>query len=211
MWSICLHVPRPPAPRLSFLWLSFSCDTTSYAYISILGNHMLGSDGTVSLWDKDARTRMKSKPPSPLSRWSPSGGLFASIRGVFSFVRHSPPITYYLVVGMLTNHAIFHPCAHHHQRSAPCQVPSLAHLSTILGRCSPTRRRMTGRRDTPGTFLRIGTRFYCTGVRRMKLGNGHPRPGWVRSDFPVNRSFSCFPPFSPCLPSPSCYCPMFLS
>jgi len=29
---------------------------------------MLGSDGTVSLWDKDARTRMKSKPPSPLSR-----------------------------------------------------------------------------------------------------------------------------------------------
>lgn len=23
---------------------------------------MLGSDGTVSIWDKDARTRMKSKP-----------------------------------------------------------------------------------------------------------------------------------------------------
>ena len=29
---------------------------------------MLGSDGTVSTWDKDARTRMKSKPPSPFHR-----------------------------------------------------------------------------------------------------------------------------------------------
>jgi len=37
--------------------LTFSCLVSFY--------HMLGSDGTVSLWDKDARTRMKSKPPSP--------------------------------------------------------------------------------------------------------------------------------------------------
>ena len=31
-----------------------------------LNLHLLGSDGTISIWDKDARTRMKSKPP-PLS------------------------------------------------------------------------------------------------------------------------------------------------
>ena len=98
--------------------------------------------------------------------------------------------------------------------------PSLARLSTILGRYSPMRLHITGRKGTPGTFLCIGTRFYYTGVRKMKLGNDDPSPGWVRNDSPVNRSFSCSshsPLVSPHLvflswcPSPSLLSPLHLS
>ena len=40
-------------------------DSYTYARDSFLNWRVLGSDGTVSIWDKDARTRMKSKHLSP--------------------------------------------------------------------------------------------------------------------------------------------------
>ena len=70
-----------------------------------------------------------------------------------------------------------------------CRVRSSARLSTIRGRYSLMRPHMIGRRGMWGTCLRTGTRCCCMGVRKMRLGNDHPSPGWAKNDRPVNRSF----------------------
>lgn len=71
---------------------------TFYIYACDFYCHTLGSDGTVSFWDKDARTRMKSKP-SPLTSFPSLDPLFSLCSsphfGVCSrsfFINHSSPI-----------------------------------------------------------------------------------------------------------------------
>ena len=78
------------------------------------GNHMLGSGGTVSLWDKGARTRRRVSPHLPHL----VGRFFASTRDEFSFVRHLPPIIYYLFVRLKLT-AIFIPCEVRKRPSEP--------------------------------------------------------------------------------------------
>jgi hypothetical protein len=52
---------HPPTPRLLIYFRSEPGNDVLCLY-SRFDCHILGSDGTVSIWDKDARTRMKSKP-----------------------------------------------------------------------------------------------------------------------------------------------------
>jgi len=177
---------------------------------------MLGSDGTVSIWDKDARTRMKSKPTllAPLSSpWIRFPRPASPRRGPL-FIRHSSLVTHSFCSPHLSpsplestaNVTTFFPYMLVfliYQHSMPYRARLSARPSTTRGRCSLMRLRMTGRKDMRGMCPRSGTRCCYMGVRRMKLGNDHPSPGWVTSDLPVTRCFlglSCpFYASSPCV------------
>ena len=95
---------------------------TFYAYACDIDCHILGSDGTVSFWDKDARTRMKSKP-SPVISFPPLDPFFSLCSsphfGVCPrslFICHSSPIHSVppLTVVYLLNQSLepFLPCIH---------------------------------------------------------------------------------------------------
>ena len=164
---------------------------TFYAYNFPFDCHILGSDGTVSIWDKDARTRMKSKHPFPL-HWSPLPHHVPRLVSARVLVRSSlvtrHPVP--LSISRLTTQPPPTYTYIHIQHLLPCRALSLARPSITRERRSLMRLRTTGRRDTRGTCLRTGTRCCCMGVRRTRLESDHRSLGWARSDYPVDRSFA---------------------
>jgi len=96
----CAYMPgstpaRPAFPPLGrILWPPLVTGMTFYIYACDFDCHMLGSDGTVSFWDKDARTRMKSKPSLLILGSTFLAMFLASLGRVFSVPIHPSLVTH---------------------------------------------------------------------------------------------------------------------
>ena len=159
----------------------------AYACVSFFVD-VLGSDGTVSVWDKDARTRMKSKPSLHTTFL---GHIFSALLltlpgRLFSHFSPAPNHSVSPLPFIHSTEAYPHvstPCSRSiHQHSVRCPAQSSVRRSTRRGRYSLTPSPTIGRRGMWGTCLLSGTRLCCTGARKTSLGNGHPRAGWVKSE-----------------------------